>query len=191
MKTIGEKIYYQRRKLHLTQEKFSELVGVSRQTIYQWENDLQIPKTDKMLKICEIFSVEMSYFYTDVSSKDFENESLPAVDSIENPDEKDDSKLETIEDKKATVSNKKKKLTKKQVGAIVLISIALLIVITIVAIVLCLYTYEEEGFETVHIVEFGISQAGVIVITTIALAAAVTVYLIVIIKMIKNRKTDK
>ncbi len=82
MATIGRKIYELRNEHHISQEEFSNMIGVSRQTIYQWENDLQIPKTNKLLKICDIFSVDINYFYPN-STKNNTNKDEISSDELD------------------------------------------------------------------------------------------------------------
>ena len=49
------------RKMHnrITQEELAEKLGVSRQTISKWEQDLAYPEIEKMIDLCQIFSCTM------------------------------------------------------------------------------------------------------------------------------------
>lgn len=63
MKTIGEKIAELRKELNVQQDEFADKIGVSRQTLSQWEMGKQIPRADKIHEICIRFGVEANYFY--------------------------------------------------------------------------------------------------------------------------------
>jgi transcriptional regulator with XRE-family HTH domain len=41
-------------------------LGVSRQTVIQWECNRQIPRSDKIQKLCDIFGVTSDYFFSDI-----------------------------------------------------------------------------------------------------------------------------
>lgn len=46
-----------RKKNGLSQEKFAELIGVSRQTIYLWESSQSVPDTENIAKICKVLNI--------------------------------------------------------------------------------------------------------------------------------------
>lgn len=55
--TIGEKITKLRVAAHISQEQLAEKLSVSRQSVCKWEADQALPQIDKVLQICELFSV--------------------------------------------------------------------------------------------------------------------------------------
>lgn len=55
--TIGEKISALRVLTDLSQEQLSEKLSVSRQSVSKWEMDQALPQIDKVLQLCELFSV--------------------------------------------------------------------------------------------------------------------------------------
>ncbi len=57
MKLLGEKIWRLREKRGLSQEEFAELLGVSRQTVSNWENDRATPDAYKLKLLCEVLQV--------------------------------------------------------------------------------------------------------------------------------------
>lgn len=57
MKLLGEKIWRLREKRGLSQEEFAELLGVSRQTVSNWENDRATPDAYKLKQLCEVLRV--------------------------------------------------------------------------------------------------------------------------------------
>ncbi len=55
--TIGEKITHLRTSSGISQEKLGEKLGVSRQSVSKWEMDQVLPQLDKLLQLCDIFSI--------------------------------------------------------------------------------------------------------------------------------------
>lgn len=55
--TIGEKIMHLRTSFNISQENLAEKLGVSRQSVSKWEMDQALPQIDKILQICDIFSI--------------------------------------------------------------------------------------------------------------------------------------
>jgi transcriptional regulator with XRE-family HTH domain len=43
-----------RKKRHMTQEKLGELVGVKRTTVTLWENGINKPNSDKLVKLSQV-----------------------------------------------------------------------------------------------------------------------------------------
>ena len=58
---IGEKIIELRKKDNLTQEKLAEKIGVSRQTLSNWENNNIQPSIDMLIRLSNYFSVSTDY----------------------------------------------------------------------------------------------------------------------------------
>ncbi len=65
--TTGEKLALLRKKKGITQEKLSELLLVSRQSVSRWELDAAFPETDKLIKLSKLFEcstdVSLNYYY--------------------------------------------------------------------------------------------------------------------------------
>lgn len=57
--TLGEKIVVLRKKLNLTQEKLSERIGVSRQTLSNWESDITSPDIKQAIELSKIFKISL------------------------------------------------------------------------------------------------------------------------------------
>lgn len=55
--TIGQKITNLRTSAELSQEQLAEKISVSRQSVSKWEMDQALPQIDKVLQICELFSI--------------------------------------------------------------------------------------------------------------------------------------
>ena len=63
--TLGEKLSKLRKDYNYTQEQLADVLGVSRQSISKWEQDIAYPETDKLIKIGKIFQCSMDYLLND------------------------------------------------------------------------------------------------------------------------------
>ncbi len=77
---ISKNLKYLRDKNKLTQEQFSEKLGVSRQTVAKWENGESLPDIEKCVEIALLFTVSLDAFTT--CSLDENDE--PETSSLEN-----------------------------------------------------------------------------------------------------------
>ncbi len=57
--TVGEKIQFYRKRAGLSQEELGQKLIVSRQTISLWEMDKTLPTVDNLLRLKEVFCVEI------------------------------------------------------------------------------------------------------------------------------------
>ena len=57
--TLGKKLIELRKKDNYTQEKLSEKLSISRQTLLNWENEITSPDINQAKKIAEIFKVSL------------------------------------------------------------------------------------------------------------------------------------
>lgn len=62
MNTFGRCITRLREQEGISQEKLAEKLGVSRQTIYRWENGRGDPPKDKLIALAHYFQVPVTYF---------------------------------------------------------------------------------------------------------------------------------
>ena len=62
--TLGNRIQKLRTERKLSQELMAEQLGVSRQAVSKWENDLSCPDTKKLVKLAELFDVSVEYLTT-------------------------------------------------------------------------------------------------------------------------------
>ncbi|MCR5153261.1 MAG: helix-turn-helix domain-containing protein [Lachnospiraceae bacterium] len=58
---IGSKIKKSRMEANLTQEQAAEALGISRQTISNWENEKSYPDIISVLKMSDLYSVSLDY----------------------------------------------------------------------------------------------------------------------------------
>lgn len=57
--TLGKKIVELRKKYNLTQEKLANQIGISRQTLSNWESDITSPDIIQAKKIAQIFKISL------------------------------------------------------------------------------------------------------------------------------------
>lgn len=71
MEHFGKELKRLRKENHMTQEKLSELIGVSNRTISKWESgNSSRPDLETTKKICEVFKVDINdIFYENTKSK--------------------------------------------------------------------------------------------------------------------------
>ncbi len=55
--SIGKKLYELRKKKGLSQEEVADTLNVSRQTVSKWETDQSMPEFDKIVPLCELYSI--------------------------------------------------------------------------------------------------------------------------------------
>lgn len=56
---VGDKIIELRKRDNLTQEKLAEMIGISRQTLFNWENNATSPDLSQAKKIVKIFNISL------------------------------------------------------------------------------------------------------------------------------------
>ncbi len=71
--TVGNKIYSLRKKEGISQEELANRIDVSRQAISKWEQDLTIPDTVNLIKLCGCFSVPLEYLTDEKSTAEAKN----------------------------------------------------------------------------------------------------------------------
>ena len=59
---IGKKLKGLRASRKITQQKLADMLGVKRGSVGQWEVDKSPPSRDNLIKLTEIFDVDMDYF---------------------------------------------------------------------------------------------------------------------------------
>lgn len=57
--TIGKMIVKLRKEKKISQEKLAELLGISRQTLSNYENDITSPDLEQATKLCQIFDISL------------------------------------------------------------------------------------------------------------------------------------
>ena len=84
-KLLGLKIKNQRSKLNLTQEQFSELIGLSQRQVSLIELGKSFPKPVTILKISKVFNFNLSDLFDlepDLSETELKKELIKLVNSL-------------------------------------------------------------------------------------------------------------
>ena len=66
---IGSKIKAARLEKKLTQEQVAEILGVSRQTISNWENEKSYPDIISVIKMSDCYEVSLDYLQQEEKQK--------------------------------------------------------------------------------------------------------------------------
>ena len=56
---LGDKLIELRKENKMSQEKFAEILGVTRQTISNWENYKNYPDISTIIKISDVFHISL------------------------------------------------------------------------------------------------------------------------------------
>ena len=67
--TLGNKIFNERKKKGYSQEELASKIGVSRQTIYKWENDQAMPDLVNLKKLAEVFETSIEQLLEEKKSE--------------------------------------------------------------------------------------------------------------------------
>lgn len=62
--SIGERISDLRKAKNISQEQLARYLGVSRQAVSKWENDLSSPDTLNLIKLADLLETEVAYLAT-------------------------------------------------------------------------------------------------------------------------------
>ena len=62
--SIGERITQLRKERNMSQGDLAKVMGVSRQAVSKWENDLTSPDTIKLIQLAEVLDTEVEYLAT-------------------------------------------------------------------------------------------------------------------------------
>jgi transcriptional regulator with XRE-family HTH domain len=73
MTTLGTKLARLRTKKGFTQQKVAELLDISQPAYHKWETDTTKPGTEKLLKICELYEIELRELVEDSITLNFSN----------------------------------------------------------------------------------------------------------------------
>lgn len=122
---LGKKITNLRKKEKITQEKFAELIGVTRQTISNWESNITKPDITQIKEISKIFNTSI--------------------------DELLDNNIRDIIEKKIS---KTEELTNKSTKNIKIIIITMYFIILIGAIIFTIYILTNKDFTKKYQAEF-------------------------------------
>ena len=67
--SIGERISKLRKQQNISQVQIANALGVSRQAVSKWENDLAAPDTIKLIQLADLLNTDSEYLATGAHSK--------------------------------------------------------------------------------------------------------------------------
>ncbi len=70
---LGENIARYRNEKGLSQEKVSEYMGVSRQAVTKWENNISKPSSENLIKLAKLFDISVDALLDNIEYKDTGN----------------------------------------------------------------------------------------------------------------------
>ena len=94
-KTVGQIIVKLRREKDMTQDILADQLGVSRQQISKWENDVTAPSDKQIEKICSIFQVTTDCLIVNQTVNVIEKENV----AVEKPEKEKIADIERREEK--------------------------------------------------------------------------------------------
>lgn len=59
--SIGERIIELRKAQNMSQGSLAEALGISRQAVSKWENDLSVPDASKMIQLADLLDTDIEY----------------------------------------------------------------------------------------------------------------------------------
>lgn len=94
--SIGTKLYELRKKKGLSQEEVADKLKVSRQTVSKWETDQSMPEFDKIVPICELYSITADELLTGIKKEEELEEELSYKNSVDEKREEEVSKKRAL-----------------------------------------------------------------------------------------------
>lgn len=172
MQNIGEKIYNLRKEKGVSQEELANMLGVSRQTVSKWELNTVRPTAKNMDSICELFEVDLGYFFG------IQNTQLAIANNYE-------GKTEVLENE-----NTQKKSNFSTLKIVSMVIAIVLLVLFIIACGLAFYLTVLPDSETFDYTDHYINYVGIAVFISgiLAMAVFITLVAIFIYKRITKRK---
>ena len=102
--TAGERIYQCRKKKKLSQEYVATVLGVSRQAVSKWENDLSVPDTMNYINLAKIFGVSVEYLvFGEEENATAEDDFALAKKDVPKEDAAEEDGDEKVDDKKSEI----------------------------------------------------------------------------------------
>lgn len=62
--SIGERIVSLRKQSSISQGQLAQMLGITRQAVSKWENDLSSPDTLNLIRLADVLSTEIEYLAT-------------------------------------------------------------------------------------------------------------------------------
>lgn len=133
---LHDRLHELRKKNGYTQAELAEKLGVSRQSISNWELGTIVPSTSRLKKISELYSVPLETLLRD------------DVSGEQKKDDENATNIESVSSESDPVANEDtvaKKRHKKKYALVVLAGAAILLVLGVVAFSIAMGNAEKSG----------------------------------------------
>ena len=133
---LHDRLHELRKKNGYTQAELAEKLGVSRQSISNWELGTIVPSTSRLKKISELYSVPLETLLRD------------DVSGEQKKDDENATNIESVSSESDPVANEDtvaKKRHKKKYALVVLAGAAILLVLGVVAFSIAMGNSEKSG----------------------------------------------
>lgn len=188
-KTLGEKIYELRRKAGVSQEQLGELLGVSRQSVSNWETDCLAPKKENLQALCTYFQVEEDYFL----SEGAEAPELASPFAAEGEQTALEGEIALSEAGEPLPEKVRRKSIKIWIAVIIVAMVIVLSIVVVVAIIALIQLSKMQSGDTnVSEIIFDIPSRDLLIMASVFGAAVLGVCIFLVVRFIrKNRKNKK
>lgn len=200
---LGDKIYDLRMSNKLSQDELADKIKVSRQTISKWEANAYQPKANMLMRLCDAFNVDSTYFMpkrvakAETKDKSENPESEVVCDEVMS-DETNEINLDKVEDFEIQQEPKRRrrKLSKRAKIVITAVVLAISIAILIIGIIFLVYDVATMApnsngsfgdVSTNVTMNFSLENIGWILFS-LAIAIAAILGIILICKRFKDKK---
>lgn len=133
---LHDRLHELRKKNGYTQAELAEKLGVSRQSISNWELGTIVPSTSRLKKISELYSVPLETLLRD------------DVSGEQKKDDENATHIESVSSESGPVANEDtvaKKRHKKKYALVVLVGAVILLVLGVVAFSIAMGNAEKSG----------------------------------------------
>lgn len=69
---LGRNIYFYRNQKGFSQELLADMINVSRQTIYKWENNVAVPRADHIILLVKCLNISYNELFDEELFSDSE-----------------------------------------------------------------------------------------------------------------------
>lgn len=84
MSTLGTKLTRLRNKRGYTQQELADLLHISQPAYHKWETDASKPAMENLLKICEVYQIELNELFEEAPTFNITNNECQ-IQNIGNP----------------------------------------------------------------------------------------------------------
>lgn len=169
-RAMGTWITNLREGANMSQEELADLMGVSRQTIYRWENGRGEPSHDKLLRLAECLGVPVESLSEETSAQQV------CADA------------QTSEPKEELAQGENTGVSIKPVVFWVLLTLGSLIAIGVFLLVLSIGIFVNGGDDCNSIGVWYLSRAGNIALGILGILAVIVTDIVLIVRFLRKKR---